>query len=146
MVHATVTSCSNGNVTTLNEGNEVNNNPDTFLQSITLSDAEPGVVTIQGTCQSYSSLTSEEMKAGYTTLPHCGDAIENNFTVSIIIDEDGNIVKIGDVNGNQLVEVSDAVEVLKYYAKKAAGSNPVFSETAAENNFAFLKANGYGLP
>lgn len=141
MVHATVTSCSNGNVTTLNEGNEVNNNPDTFLQSITLSDAEPGVVTIQGTCQSYSSLTSEEMKAGYTTLPHCGDAIENNFTVSIIIDEDGNIVKIGDVNGNQLVDVSDAVEVLKYYAKKAAGLNPVFSETAAENDAIFKLAD-----
>ncbi len=141
MVHATVTSCSNGNVTTLNEGNEVNNNPDTFLQSITLSDAEPGVVTIQGTCQSYSSLTSEEMKAGYTTLPHCGDAIENNFTVSIIIDEDGNIVKIGDVNGNQLVDVSDAVEVLKYYAKKAAGLNPVFSETATENEAIFKLAD-----
>lgn len=141
MVHATVTSCSNGNVTTLNEGNEVNNNPDTFLQSITLSDAEPGVVTIQGTCQSYSSLTPEEMKAGYTTLPHCGDAIENNFTVSIIIDEDGNIVKIGDVNSNHLVDVSDAVEVLKYYAKKAAGSNPVFSETAAENNAIFKLAD-----
>lgn len=141
MVHATITSCSNGNVKTLNEGNEVNNNPDTFLQSITLSDAEPGVVTIQGTCQSYSSLTSEEMKAGYTTLPHCGDAIENNFTVSIIIDEDGNIVKIGDVNGNQLVDVSDAVEVLKYYAKKAAGSNPVFSETAAENDAIFKLAD-----
>lgn len=141
MVHATITSCSNGNVKTLNEGNEVNNNPDTFLQSITLSDTEPGVVTIQGTCQSYSSLTSEEMKAGYTTLPHCGDAIENNFTVSIIIDEDGNIVKIGDVNGNQLVDVSDAVEVLKYYAKKAAGSNPVFSETAAENDAIFKLAD-----
>lgn len=141
MVHATITSCSNGNVKTLNEGNEVNNNPDTFLQSITLSDAEPGVVTIQGTCQSYSSLTSEEMKAGYTTLPHCGDAIENNFTVSIIIDEDGNIVKIGDVNGNQLVDVSDAVEVLKYYAKKAAGSNPVFSETASENDAIFKLAD-----
>lgn len=141
MVHATVTSCSNGNVTTLNEGNEVNNNPDTFLQSITLSDAEPGVVTIQGTCQSYSSLTPEEMKAGYTTLPHCGDAIENNFTVSIIIDEDGNIVKIGDVNSNHLVDVSDAVEVLKYYAKKAAGLNPVFNETAAENNAIFKLAD-----
>ena len=141
MVHATVTSCSNGNVTALNEGNEVSNNPDAFLQSITLSDTEPGVVTIQGTCQSYSSLTSEEIKAGYTTLPHCGDAIENNFTVSIIIDEDGTIVKIGDVNSNQLVEVSDAVEVLQYYAKKAAGLNPVFSETTAENEAIFKLAD-----
>ena len=61
--------------------------------------------------------------------------------MSIIIDEDGNIVKIGDVNSNHLVDVSDAVEVLKYYAKKAAGLNPVFNETAAENNAIFKLAD-----
>ena len=47
----------------------------------------------------------------------------------------------GDVNGNQLVEVSDAVEVLKYYAKKAAGLDPVFSETTAENEAIFKLAD-----
>ena len=47
----------------------------------------------------------------------------------------------GDVNGNNLVEVSDAVEVLKYYAKKAAGLNSVFSETAAENEAIFKLAD-----
>ena len=47
----------------------------------------------------------------------------------------------GDVNGNNLVEVSDAVEVLKYYAKKAAGLNSVFSETAAENEAIFNLAD-----
>lgn len=47
----------------------------------------------------------------------------------------------GDVNGNQLVEVSDAVEVLKYYAKKAAGLEPVFSETTAENEAIFNLAD-----
>ena len=47
----------------------------------------------------------------------------------------------GDVNGNQLVEVSDAVEVLKYYAKKAAGLESVFSETTAENEAIFNLAD-----
>ncbi|MCI7494108.1 MAG: leucine-rich repeat protein [Ruminococcus sp.] len=47
----------------------------------------------------------------------------------------------GDVNGNNLVEVSDAVEVLKYYAKKAAGLDSVFSETAAENEAIFNLAD-----
>ena len=47
----------------------------------------------------------------------------------------------GDVNGNQLVEVSDAVEVLKYYAKKAAGLESVFSETTAENEAIFKLAD-----
>ena len=47
----------------------------------------------------------------------------------------------GDVNGNQLVEVSDAVEVLKYYAKKAAGLESVFSETTVENEAIFNLAD-----
>ena len=92
MVNAAVTSCTNGNVASLNYGNEVSNNPDAFLQSITVSDVKPGTLTIKGTCQSYSSLTPEEKAAGYTTLPHCGDAIENYFTLTVTIDENGNIV------------------------------------------------------
>ena len=47
----------------------------------------------------------------------------------------------GDVNGNNLVEVSDAVEVLKYYARKAAGLNSVFSETPSENEAIFKLAD-----
>ena len=92
MVNAAVTSCTNGNVASLNYGNEVSNNLDAFLQSITVSDVKPGTLTIKGTCQSYSSLTPEEKAAGYTTLPHCGDAIENYFTLTVTIDENGNIV------------------------------------------------------
>lgn len=93
MVNAAVTSCTNGNVASLNYGNEADNSSlDAFLQSITVSDVKPGTLTIKGTCQSYSSLTPEEKAAGYTTLPHCGDAIENYFTLTVTIDENGNIV------------------------------------------------------
>lgn len=98
MVNAAVTSCTNGNVASLNYGNEVSNNPDAFLQSITVSDVKPGTLTIKGTCESYSSLSSEEVAAGYVSLPHAGDAIGHYFTLTVTIDENGNIVT-GD-NGN----------------------------------------------
>ena len=39
------------------------------------------------------------------------------------------------------MDVSDAVEVLKYYAKKAAGLDPIFSETTAENEAIFNLAD-----
>ena len=101
MVNAAVTSCTNGNVASLNYGNEADNSSlDAFLQSITVSDVKPGTLTIKGTCQSYSSLTPEEKAAGYTTLPHCGDAIENYFTLTVTIDENGNIVTGGSNNEN----------------------------------------------
>ena len=101
MVNAAVTSCTNGNVASLNYGNEADNSSlDAFLQSITVSDVKPGTLTIKGTCQSYSSLTPEEKAAGYTTLPHCGDAIENYFTLTVTIDENGNIVTGGSDNGD----------------------------------------------
>lgn len=99
MVNAAVTECTNGTVVSLNEGNEVPNNADRFLQSITVKDVKPGKLTINGTCQSYSSLSEEERDAGYTTLPHCGDAIENKFTLTVTIDENGNIVTGGSNNG-----------------------------------------------
>ena len=92
MVNAAVTSCTNGNVASLNYGNEVSNNPDAFLQSITVSDVKPGTLTIKGTCESYSSLSSEEVAAGYVSLPHAGDAIGHYFTLTVTIDENGNIV------------------------------------------------------
>ena len=92
MVNAAVTSCTNGNVASLNYGNEVSNNPDAFLQSITVSDVKPGTLTIKGTCESYGSLSSEEVAAGYVSLPHAGDAIGHYFTLTVTIDENGNIV------------------------------------------------------
>ena len=47
----------------------------------------------------------------------------------------------GDVDGNNTVEVSDAVKILNYYSQKAAGLNPVFSETATENEAIFNLAD-----
>ena len=100
MVNAAVTSCSNGNVASLNYGNEVSNDLGAFLQSITVSDVKPGTLTIKGTCESYSFLSPELVAAGYTTLPHAGDAIGHYFTLTVTIDENGNIVTGGSDNGD----------------------------------------------
>ncbi len=100
MVNAAVTSCTNGNVASLNYGNEVSNDLGAFLQSITVSDVKPGTLTIKGTCESYSFLSPELVAAGYTTLPHAGDAIGHYFTLTVTIDENGNIVTGGSDNGD----------------------------------------------
>ena len=47
----------------------------------------------------------------------------------------------GDVDGNGIVDVSDAVAVLTYYAKRAAGLEPIFSETPEENKAIFALAD-----
>ena len=62
-------------------------------------------------------------------------------TIAKSDDTSEDTLMYGDVNGNNLVEVSDAVEVLKYYARKAAGLNSVFSETPSENEAIFKLAD-----
>ncbi len=47
----------------------------------------------------------------------------------------------GDVDGNGIVDVSDAVAVLTYYAKRAAGLEPIFGETPEENEAIFALAD-----
>ena len=47
----------------------------------------------------------------------------------------------GDVDGNGIVDVSDAVAVLTYYAKRAAGLEPIFGEKPEENEAIFALAD-----
>ncbi len=47
----------------------------------------------------------------------------------------------GDVDGNGIVDVSDAVAVLTYYAKRAAGLEVIFGETTEENEAIFALAD-----
>ena len=90
--------------------------------------AIPSSVTIHYNSESTTTTTNTD-----TTTPS-----ESTTTTTV----KPNLTNIrGDVNGNQLVEVSDAVEVLKYYAKKAAGLESVFSETTAENEAIFNLAD-----
>ena len=45
-------------------------------------------------------MSPELVAAGYTTLPHAGDAIGHYFTLTVTIDENGNIVTGGSDNGD----------------------------------------------
>ena len=92
--------CTNGNVASLNYGNEVSSSEDSFLQSIIVSDVKPGTLTIKAACGSYSSLIPEEIAAGYTTFRNSGNAIFDYLTVNVTIDENGNIVTGGSDNGD----------------------------------------------
>lgn len=47
----------------------------------------------------------------------------------------------GDVDRNGTVDVSDAVAVLTYYAKRAAGLEVIFGETPEENEAIFALAD-----
>ena len=105
------------------------NGTETEWNQISMEDSSiPSSVTIHYNSESTTTTTSTD-----TTTPS-----ESTTTTTV----KPNLTNIrGDVNGNQLVEVSDAVEVLKYYAKKAAGLESVFSETTAENEAIFNLAD-----
>jgi LPXTG-motif cell wall-anchored protein len=92
MVNAAVTECTNGTVSSINEGCEVEG-VDRFLQSITVTGVKPGKLTISGTYQTYSSLDDEHANAGYTG---DSDTFSGLFTVTGTVDEDGHFTVDGD--------------------------------------------------
>ncbi len=47
----------------------------------------------------------------------------------------------GDVDGNCMVNVEDAVAVLTYYAKRSAGMNPIFSESPMQHAKAMIASD-----
>lgn len=51
------------------------------------------------------------------------------------------IGKRGDVNADGTVNISDAYDILKYYADKAAGGSPVFDEDAEKNSLLYFLAD-----
>jgi LPXTG-motif cell wall-anchored protein len=96
MVNAAVTECTNGTVSSINEGCEVEGSFDKFLQSITLTGVEPGKITISGTCQSYTYLDDEHENAGYICIPFSDEFSGLLFTVTGTVDENGNFTVDGD--------------------------------------------------
>lgn len=105
MVNAEVTSCSNGNVKSINEGCEVSTSK--FAQSITVENVKPGKLIIKGNCTSYTSLTEEEINAGYITFEnYAANGVNPTFEVTVTIDENGKIVT-GSTDGSTGDDNSD---------------------------------------
>ena len=88
----TITGCTNGTVSIVPNGY--------FVGGFLVKDAKPGTITITGTTGTYSS--SEDPNVN-TSHGQCGAGIGDrldSFTVTVTIDENGNIVTGGSDNGN----------------------------------------------
>ena len=88
----TITGCTNGTVSIVPNGY--------FVGGFIVENAKPGTITITGTTGTYSS--SEDPNVN-TSHGQCGAGIGDrldSFTVTVTIDENGNIVTGGSDNGN----------------------------------------------
>ena len=88
----TITGCTNGTVSIVPNGY--------FVGGFIVENAKPGTITITGTTGTYSS--SEDPNVN-TSHGQCGAGIGDrldSFTVTVTIDENGNIVTSGSDNGN----------------------------------------------
>ncbi|MEE0380732.1 MAG: LPXTG cell wall anchor domain-containing protein [Ruminococcus sp.] len=88
----TITGCTNGTVSIVPNGY--------FVGGFLVKDAKPGTITITGTTGTYSS--SEDPNVN-TSHGQCGAGIGDrldSFTVTVTIDENGNIVTGGSDNGD----------------------------------------------
>ena len=88
--------------------------------------------TTETTTTTFPTTTSETT----TTVPTTSEENPDTTTTEPI-----EMGIYGDVDGNGIVDVSDAVAVLTYYAKRAAGLEPIFGETPEENEAIFALAD-----
>ena len=90
------------------------------------------LTTTETTTTTFLTTTSETT----TTAPTTSEENPDTTTTETI-----EMGIYGDVDGNGIVDVSDAVAVLTYYAKRAAGLEVIFGETPEENEAIFALAD-----
>lgn len=84
-----ITGCTNGKASIVSNGS--------FVAGFTVKDAKPGTITITGTTGTFSSHEDPSIN---TSHGQCGAAGNpDTFTVTVTIDENGNIVTGGSNNG-----------------------------------------------
>ena len=96
-----------------------------------------------------TTTSTTEWTTTTTTVPTTTTTSETTTTVPTTSEENPDTTTTepiemgiyGDVDGNGIVDVSDAVAVLTYYAKRAAGLEPIFGETPEENEAIFALAD-----
>ena len=117
----------------------------TTVPTTTTSTEETTTSTTESTTTTTTELTTTETTT--TTFPTTTS--ETTTTVPTTSEENPDTTTTepiemgiyGDVDGNGIVDVSDAVAVLTYYAKRAAGLEPIFGETPEENEAIFALAD-----
>ena len=105
--------------------------------------------TTTSTTESTTTTTTELTTTETTTTTFPTTTSETTTTVPTTSEENPDTTTTepiemgiyGDVDGNGIVDVSDAVAVLTYYAKRAAGLEPIFGETPEENEAIFALAD-----
>ena len=81
--------------------------------------------------------------SGTVTIQNNGSAvwnITNMFPYTLVLYTTTESVR-GDINGNNMVDVSDAIAVLEYYAQQSAGKNAFFGNMQQENELIFALAD-----
>ena len=117
----------------------------TTIPTTTTTTEETTTSTTESTTTTTTELTTTETTT--TTFPTTTS--ETTTTVPTTSEENPDTTTTepiemgiyGDVDGNGIVDVSDAVAVLTYYAKRAAGLEPIFGETPEENEAIFALAD-----
>ena len=105
--------------------------------------------TTTSTTESTTTTTTELTTTETTTTTFPTTTSETTTTVPTTSEENPDTTTTepiemgiyGDVDGNGIVDVSDAVAVLTYYAKRAAGLEVIFGETPEENEVIFALAD-----
>ena len=105
--------------------------------------------TTTSTTESTTTTTTELTTTETTTTTFPTTTSETTTTVPTTSEENPDTTTTepiemgiyGDVDENGIVDVSDAVAVLTYYAKRAAGLEPIFGETPEENEAIFALAD-----
>ena len=123
-------------------------------ESITIATTIPTTTTTTeetttSTTESTTTTTTELTTTETTTTTFPTTTSETTTTVPTTSEENPDTTTTepiemgiyGDVDGNGIVDVSDAVAVLTYYAKRAAGLEPIFGETPEENEAIFVLAD-----
>ena len=111
-------------------GSIINSTTTSTTESTTTTTTE--LTTTETTTTTFPTTTSETT----TTVPTTSEENPDTTTTEPI-----EMGIYGDVDGNGIVDVSDAVAVLTYYAKRAAGLEPIFGETPEENEAIFALAD-----
>ena len=96
-----------------------------------------------------TTATKTTAKTTSTTTTTSSTSPVTTTTTSTTITQEGTTIteqtcvayEKGDVDGNSMVNVEDAVAVLTYYAKRSAGMNPIFSEVPMQHAKAMVASD-----
>ena len=105
------------------------------IETTTTTEVTTTTTTTTTTSATESTTTTTEETTTTTTAPVTTTATTTTTTEPI------EMGIYGDVDRNGIVDVSDAVAVLTYYAKRAAGLEVIFGETPEENEAIFALAD-----